>query len=1002
MFPVSFGVVVVGALVATLLGAPAGRQAAEPMMFERTATPVTVYSVQLTGGVTVSYETRRLTPGSDPVLHLFGPSGTQVAVDDNGAGGTAARITYTPPISGTYRLLARARSESSTGGAVIYLNGAAMAPAASLGGAFVNLENIRSKESVVTAVLPQAGHRDRHRSSHVMYVLADDGLGIVRGSTASFGMGPRLEFPHAVGHRTVMVAQMLHARGLQPAPPGNWLVPTVPGGPVRIMRNDVALNGHDPDRDGLGSELERALKTCEKLNPRDHRANSNCAFEPRDTDGDGIGDGWEVLGRGYDPMHLSQPLPVWGANPRHKDLFIEADFMRRTKQENDDRTRLHMSAQTARHFMTVYGDALTTDPAARARHAQTLRNPDMVPGISVHIDTGAAPTAPGDVTVFGDWGGYNSVDAIKGTKNDGGTQAADGGYWKGVSANAAWKENMTGARRGIFRYALAYGTGGGQAGEGFSASYNFLDQRNAVHETGHTMGLGHAAPTSAPSVAQQVNCKPNYPSVMNYAFYGDPSIGFSDGSQLPPLNNARLLETEAVRDPGSAPSRRILDLLEYTYGYRVDRAGGHVDWNRDGAFAPRGVEVWAYANYQPGGDCEYTRHNQVALTGSSAFGGVTYGRTTQPPALARIGNRLYAFWVNDGKLWYAYSTSAWKCPQIGTACGSWQAPRPADMAAGGGVDVERIRVRGDGFTADQLLVVTVDGSGKIWERRVNGPGGGYVWSRKEQVPGSIGLGPPSLASTGDGSNVYLVYKNPAHRLMQNRLVTYIGWSGEKYLRVDDGSRDGATFTSNVHASPGITYTFLPTQAGAKAVYGVFAPFTYDKQNGVPVIYVLDEDKQRWRKTDLIEGAQPLYGRPAMAWRPFTSEAEYPGRFYLVYPVLGKDNKPGPLAMLMSYMPRTGKAEKVGLSAAFDNGWLLSHGVDLIFEPGKDTNLRALFAVAFDGAGATDTQLYFRPKADGINDYEYADYDDWATLRLGLCQHVVDPAGDISSPIKCRR
>ncbi|MFI7134308.1 hypothetical protein ACIBQ1_52180 [Nonomuraea sp. NPDC050153] len=976
-------------------------EAAVQMVFEREDTPITVYGLQLTAQAPVTYETRRLTPGSDPVLHLFDADGRQVAVDDNGAGNRAARITYTPAGSGAFRLLVRARNGLSTGGAVIYKDGVPMAPAAAVGGAFVNLANLRAAEEIATAVLPRRGDQNRHRSSHGLYLISNDGLGIDKQATESAGMGPRMAFPDAIAARTVMVAQLIHVRTPQPAPTGDWVVPTVPGGPVRVMRNDVALAGHDPDKDGLGSELERELGTCAALNPRDHRDNHNCAFEARDTDGDGIGDGWEVLGRAH-PLGLSQPLPVWGANPRHKDLFIEADFMRRTKQENLDAVKLRMSPAAVREFAVVFGDGLTTDPADQSNNARAVRNPDLRPGISVHIDTGAAALNPDEVTIHGDWGGYTSVDAIQGDKDDGGvTKHTDGTFWKGVRAQDSWKKNMLQARRGIFRYALSYGTGGGSTGEGFTSSYNFLDGRNAVHETGHSMGLDHAAPFSAPQAARGVNCKPNYPSVMNYAFYGDSRFGFSDGRQQPSLNNARLSEFQAVKSPDSPASVRYMDVLSSVYGYQVDQAQGHVDWNRDGQYAPQGTTVPAYANYQPGGDCEYTRHNQVPLKASVTPGAAANGRTSRPPALARIGNRLYAFWVNGGRLWYAYSTSPWDCQEIGTGCGRWQEVRRTDMAADGGVDAERVRVRFNGSSAEQVLVVTIDGSGKIWERRINSAAGGYQWSRREQVPGGVGLGPPSLAATGDGSNVYLVYKNPVHRLMQNRLVTYIGWTGEKYLRVQDGSSSGATFTSNVNASPGLAYTFLPSAPGVKALYGIFAPFTYDVRNGVPVVYAYDETADRWRMTDVIEGAQPLYGRPATAWQPSGSASEYPGRFYLVYPTMAAGNEPGPLAMLMTYKKGPDQPEKVGVRAAFDNAWLLSYGVDLIFEPGADTNLRALFASAFDASGSVKTQLYFRPKADGINDYEYTNYNDWHTLRLGLCRHVTNPAGDISNPIKCR-
>lgn len=147
----------------------------------------------------------------------------------------------------------------------------------------------------------------------------------------------------------------------------------------------------------------------------------------------------------------------------------------------------------------------------------------------------------------------------------------------------------------------------------------------------------------------------------------------------------------------------------------------------------------------------------------------------------------------------------------------------------------------------------------------------------------------------------------------------------------------------------------------------------------------------------------------MAWVPSQANAGFPGRFYLMFinhDVSSSEDKNRMVKMMMSYVKvtKTGageiqKVEKVGLLSPFDNTWLYGFGIDLLFEPGIDSNLRAVFARASDNAEVSKT-LWFRPKADGINDFTYINYNDWEVLRIGLCRYVVNPGGLVANPIKC--
>ena len=108
-------------------------------------------------------------------------------------------------------------------------------------------------------------------------------------------------------------------------------------------------------------------------------------------------------------------------------------------------------------------------------------------------------------------------------------------------------------------------------------------------------------------------------------------------------------------------------------------------------------------------------------------------------------------------------------------------------------------------------------------------------------------------------------------------------------------------------------------------------------------------------------------------------------------------------MMMSYM-KVGentdgtftKNLKVGLYAPFDNVWNYAFGIDLFYEPGVDKNLRAIQSLAINKP-ATWAALQFRPKADGINDFVMANYNDWKVMNLSLCKNVINPGGLIPNP-----
>src|SRR4029453_19681405 len=161
---------------------------------------------------------------------------------------------------------------------------------------------------------------------------------------------------------------------------------------------------------------------------------------------------------------------------------------------------------------------------------------------------------------------------------------------------------------------------------------------------------------------------------MNYAYQYDERFGFSHGYVAGTLNNAELRERYAVapepppqntEDPPRGTSGRDilairhLDALRDVFGHWVDRSQGHVDWNRDGFFQLETSPVGAYANYHPGGDCEYTKYNEGPVFGPyiPGFPGYQFPTltSTRAPALLRLGDRVYVFAERDDFLDYRWT-----------------------------------------------------------------------------------------------------------------------------------------------------------------------------------------------------------------------------------------------------------------------------------------------------------------------------------------------------------
>ena len=257
------------------------------------------------------------------------------------------------------------------------------------------------------------------------------------------------------------------------------------------LGEDPAPND-DADGDGLSRAAEQSLGT----NPA-----------TADTDNDGILDNLEATV--LEPLGL----PGMGADPRRRDVFVEIDHDSIARGTGSPEVTASMIDQ----METVYRNA-------------PLANPDGTTGITPHIDNGQLGGGTA-VTVPQGWGCGGS-----------------GGY-DGVNDLAPERRNvffhvLSSDLSTCGLYGLAYGNRRVVVDIGQPQLANLQDMVGAgtiLHELGHTLGLTHGGDDG-------LQCKPNYPSVMNYdpvPVFFNGGIDYSRGLQ-PQIDEAAIDETRSL------------------------------------------------------------------------------------------------------------------------------------------------------------------------------------------------------------------------------------------------------------------------------------------------------------------------------------------------------------------------------------------------------------------------------------------------------------------------
>ncbi len=312
---------------------------------------------------------------------------------------------------------------------------------------------------------------------------------------------------------------------------------------IKLTRGPAA----DRDADGLTDVEEAELGT-----DPDHK----------DTDRDGVWDGWEVHG------HDWVDYAGMGAHPLRKDVFVEIDY-----EHYHDGTRnrsARLSDAVIRKMEQIY---LGLD----------VTNPDGTRGIRLHVfQQGHLPRGhrcdnANNSQMFHEKHRrvfkYGQL-CLTPSPNDQMGQAVVGGsrfFGRAVEIDQDPGNDASEEQQGVWLGIVA-------------------------HELGHTLGLRHGGEAD-------INCKPNYPSLMNYVYtknflgrgmtVSSTAMRFSDG-RLPALDERAMSE----RNPFPGFSAGDIAFLRYfgwggDFGFPVHASNTWVDWDRNGSYdvGTRSIDV---------------------------------------------------------------------------------------------------------------------------------------------------------------------------------------------------------------------------------------------------------------------------------------------------------------------------------------------------------------------------------------------------------------------------
>jgi uncharacterized repeat protein (TIGR01451 family) len=337
-----------------------------------------------------------------------------------------------------------------------------------------------------------------------------------------------------------------------------------------------------------------------------------------------------------------------GANPMHKDLFVQTDYMVLLPD-------CSVNPCVPGHSHQPQPDAINTLIAAYANAPVT--NPDGTTGITLHLDCG--PSCIMNPPTNATWGSLSSAnslahsDPITGDVNNLGGPGLVGYDWSSFDLIKA--TSLSATRAPVFHYAVLAHNLGGQGGASglsrdspasdfvvslgmFTAGVGSTGEQTGtiMHELGHNLGLTHGG-----AMQPDITYKPNFTSVMNYLFQTrglqiNGMEGVYDYSRfnLPTLNEADLNEQVGLNGGPSFAGYGTAYFCPGVYNSTsadilVAKADGPIDWNCDGTIESNvATHIYGESTLVP-----YQSLNGFNDWANLVFTGGSIGQAGAPPPL---------------------------------------------------------------------------------------------------------------------------------------------------------------------------------------------------------------------------------------------------------------------------------------------------------------------------------------------------------------------------------